>query len=138
MNHYVPVTTNDGTVIVRSSENACISVCCVFSTTGDIEIARFDNPKIAKSFCEIWNDKYFQQCRPFFGNILCTVFICKEDILKREIYDLDNSIYSLLDQDTISTIEKIQSWFFDSFGTNFLTKPKLLHPDLVQEIASMN
>jgi hypothetical protein len=130
MNHYIPVSTDDGTVIVRSSENACVSVCCIFSTIGDLEIARFDNGKIAKSLCEIWNDANFQQCRPFFGNTFC-LFICEKDMQNREIYDL-------MDHDTAHQIEQIRSQFMIFFAQLFLTNPELFHESLVNEIANMN
>jgi hypothetical protein len=137
MHYYIPISTHDGTVIIRSSENACISVCCVFSLDGALEIARFDNSKIAQSMCNTWNDEQFQVCKPFLFNMVYCVFICKEDFQDHEIYDLDREIYKLMDEETACEIEEIRCQFMNSLPRLFVTKPGTYHPSLEQEIISM-
>jgi|GEM_PF-3513397 len=130
MNHYIPFLTPDGTVIVRSSEDASLSVCCVFSSDGNLEVARFDNSKIPSSLCAIWNDKEFQQGRPFFGNTLC-IFLGIKDMQNKDLYDF-------ITISVATEVEEIHSKLLDIFGKTLLIQPELFHPSLVSEIARMN
>ncbi len=138
MHYYIPLRTNDGTVIVRSSENACVSVCCIFSSDGNLEIARFDNFKIAQSACTTWNDEQFQNHKPFLFHMTYSIFICPEDFLKREAYDLNSQIFQLIDERTANEIQRIRCGFLNLIPMLFLRQSGIIHPSLIAEIALTN